>query len=152
MCLACSSIYFRAHCLFQSEDGGPILLIVPSTLLTQWQTEISKHIRNYRIAGSHAPQKHKGKKRAVVLASKYIPPLAAAADSDVSLNVLVYDNFEKHSAHLDARNLVQYDVILMSFQSLRAGYHESKMDYSSSRARFIVILSQCMYVCMYLHL
>ena len=53
--------------------------------------------------------------------SKYISPFAAAADSDeaasasVSLNVLVYDNFEKHSAHLDARNLVQYDVILMSF-------------------------------------
>jgi SNF2 family DNA or RNA helicase len=132
VCLACSSIYFRAHCLFESQDGGPILLIVPSTLLTQWQTEISKHIRNYRIVGSHAPQKNKGKKRAA-LASNYIP--LADADETVSLNVLVYDNFERHSPHLDARNLVKYDVILMSFQSLRAGYHESKMDYSSSRAR-----------------
>ena len=146
MCLACSSIFFRSHQLFEKQDGGPILIIVPSTLLTQWQTEISKHIRNYRIMGSHAPQKHKGKKR--VLTNTFIP-LSDSGDA-VSLRVLVYDHLERHSAHLDARNLVQYDVILMSFQALRAGYHESKMDYSSSRARYSTVdVIEPMYWCLF---
>ena len=70
-----------------------------------------------------------------MLTNNFIPPLEESDDA-VSLNVLVYDHLERHSAHLDARNLVQYDVILMSFQSLRAGYHESRLDYSSSRARY----------------
>lgn len=96
--------------------------------------------------GSHAPQKHKGKKR--VLTNTFIP-LSDSGDA-VSLHVLVYDHLERHSAHLDARNLVQYDVILMSFQALRAGYHESKMDYSSSRARYCTVdVIEPMYWCLF---
>ena len=109
-------------------DGGPCLIIVPTTLLTQWQAEILKHIRNCRIITqkTHVKQKPRNENE------------LEDDNEKISLNVFVYDSFHKYSSELDARNLARYDVILMSFQALRLGYHESKTDYNGIRARFSV--------------
>jgi len=61
---------------------------------------------------------------------------STALSSTPPLTVLIYDSFPTSSPELDPRCLVQYDVILLSFQALKQGYHQTQVDHKGSRARF----------------
>lgn len=105
-CLACNCAYHHSN----PVTSNTTLILMPNTLLNQWQAEIRKHVPNTTSTKS--------------------PPLS----------VFVYDESvaakKKRVLHeYSPRELSKHDVILMSFKTLRQGFYSSNVDWTEGAAK-----------------
>lgn len=123
LCHPCQTLYYYHHPKLPSH---PItLLILPNTLLHQWQHEIRKHC---------PPQHHQN----------------PASESTPSLKILEYDYLDgphskakitssvPASPHYPIQLLANQDIIIMSFSTLKKCYHMAQIpwkEYKPSQER-----------------
>ena len=140
-CLSCNCYY---HYYFNSKADGDSstklsskasMILMPSTLTSQWLGEIDKH-----IPGCLASQLTRTVSDANISSNKslstssHAPPAAAASDTTVPLKVFVYEGCDIADlkrrgysyADLDPYKLAQYDIVIVSLRTLQKEFHLTK--------------------------
>lgn len=107
-CLACSCLKHYT----QPVQSRTTLIVMPNTLITQWKAELLKHVEKVTFNNPDA--------------------------AEGGLKVFIYpeevgNKKSEDYSRLDPRTLVRYDIVLLSFKALQKGYHDSNVDYTSTR-------------------
>ena len=160
MCLACSCIRYGSSSTSTStsingseicietediavDDDGRIrsnatLIIMPSTLIAQWRSEVAKHIAgSFNLFDSISTSTSTSTSTPSDLATlDDINPSAAGAGAGCALRVFVFDGCEEANlrskglsfSDVDPRTLAsKYDVIIMSLKTLTKDFHKTQV-------------------------
>jgi len=113
LCLACKCLYHFKHPL----PCQTTLIVMPNTLITQWINEIHKHTSGRSSSSSDGGG---GRRKEGPLKVLIYPEDSSSASK------MIFKSYDPHV-------LSTYDVIILSFKALQHGYHQSNVDYHSSR-------------------
>ena len=138
-CLSCNCYY---HYYFNGRPGCDSstklpskanMILMPSTLTSQWLGEIDKHIPG--CLASQLSRTVRNNAKASSSTSSQAPPAAAAdTHTQAPLKVFVYEGCDIADlkrrgysyADLDPYKLAQYDIVIVSLRTLQKEFHLTK--------------------------